>query len=326
MAVIFATATLKDMLLYGGSSSRSRIGGPLPGVSEYIESGNYNDGFWTPFDDTHDELYMALDMSHSSPFSTGSPRMFKIMNQAGSREILRIQGQAEGIVRMQIYNGAGYTNLGDIPLPSGRKRYDMYFKRDTTVGRIVIKINGDIIFDYTGNTDLAGTPWGGIAFGSTRLGDYFYFIIIADENTEGWTLLQLNYTANGDTMEWTGSVGNINGLSAQNSVITSMDSTFIETSEVDKDALFNIAAVPSYFDESKIRAMVVTARASADAPINHLQGLARIGGVTYAQDATRDVKGTLQGTQTVFDVNPATGLPWTPDDLASTQFGYRSKG
>lgn len=327
MAILFASATLKEFELYGGTEARSYTSNPLPGLPEWYETSAYNDGFSVKLDETHDELYLGLEVWLGTTTSTGSPRLFKLMNTAMTQELLRVQSTSSNTVVLQVFNGTTFVNGPAIPVTSGAQRWDIYFKRDATNGRVVVKINNEIALDYTGNTDLSGQAWGGIAFGSTTSGSItFYMTIIATEPTDKLRMVQLNYTTE-DTMEWTGTVTNINGNSVSGAAkITAMDATSIDTAEVDKDAIFNVSAFLPAFEESKIKAVVIGARASTESPVTKIQGVAKVGGTVYAQDPTKNAQNVLAGCQTVFENNPATGLPWTPAEIMASAFGYRSKG
>lgn len=327
MAILFASATLKEFELYGGTGARSRTAAPLQGLPEYYETDTYNDGFSLKLDETHDELYLGLQVWLGTTTSTGSPRLFKLMNTTMTQELLRVQATSSNTVVLQVFNGTTFVNGPAIPVTQGNQRWDIYFKRDATNGRVVVKINNEVALDYTGNTDLSGKAWGGIAFGSTTSGSItFYMTIVATEPTDKLRMVQLNYTTE-DTMEWTGTVTNINGNSTgSSSTITSLDGTSIDVTEVDKDAIFNVSAFLPAFENSKIKAVVIGARASTEAPVNKIQGVAKVGGTVYARDPSKNAQNVLAGCQTVFETNPATGLPWTPAEIMASSFGYRSKG
>lgn len=164
-----------------------------------------------------------------------------------------------------------------------------------------------VLTSFTNNDLSSGAP----QF-DTRFAAYSEFIITDDEPTLGWRLATLEPVAAG---HHTALDGVVSGL------LTNGDGQSL-TGEIGEKASWTISAYngPSS-PAGGIRAVIAKTKSNKGfvGPQN-VRPFLRIAGTDYeASNITPNA--ALSGEQAVFDVNPATGLPWTTAELAGIEQG-----
>lgn len=230
----------------------------------------------------------------------------------------RVFGDAEG------FNSGTLTTLTD---------YALYtFDMRVSVGADIVMdlYNGGVLISTAtiANTEGKGRPAYAIfdnddltqvsSLTSSDRKVYFSEIIATDgESTIGWRLATLEPLAQGHYNEITGDVSNLifadDGLSISSATPGHRKSWTLSS--------YNGPAAPA----GGIRAVIAKTHSAlgVTGPEN-VRPFVRIGGVDYL--ASADIRpAALVGENYVMDVNPATGLAWTPADLASLEQGIEVK-
>lgn len=194
-----------------------------------------------------------------------------------------------------------------------------------TSGHITLYVNGTPAGTYSGDV----TTDGATTISSVRLGPGNFRsnvsvtwsgLLIRTTSTLGVDVMYRPPATLGDTDQWTGGVANVGNQTVS---ATSYDTA----SAASQVQLYKPAAqVPTNAVVVAV-ADVVPATAGASGTLAHIQLLRKVGGTLYpATTQPLPAAGATANITQIWDVNPATGVAWTPTDLnASTyQFGYES--
>lgn len=140
-------------------------------------------------------------------------------------------------------------------------------------------------------------------------------MIVATEDTRGRTVEVLSASGGAGTYsEWSGDSANLADFLPLTGVTAS--SSGLRESRIHDPAL-----------GGDIRAIIVATRFLPSPSAARLTHFFRIGGDDFyaGAAASPSVGAPAQVVKTVFDVNPATDLPWTSDDIAALEAGFRSE-
>jgi len=172
-------------------------------------------------------------------------------------------------------------------------------------GAPIVTYSGDVTTD--GNTALAQLWLGANTYNQT----YYSQVIVSTLDSRAMHLATIPPAANGNTMAWTGTVGNINATSYN-------DSNVISSATSGQLAEFTASALPT--GSYSIAAVVQSARASATVGgIQNLQFDTRTGGTSY-QSANQTLSPGMSHYAYIWSTNPNTGVAWTTSDLGAAGF------
>lgn len=184
-------------------------------------------------------------------------------------------------------------------------------------GTQIVTYSGDVTTD--GQTSLAKV-------GLTQIWDannityasMYSQVIVATTDTRSMKLATIQPVANGNVMQWTGAVSDVNET-------TLSDATAITSGTSDQLAQFTVPSLPS--GTFGVEAIVQSVRASrgSTGPQN-LQFVARTGGSDYTS-SSQSLITSYQNYQYLWATNPATGSAWTTSEIAAAGFnlGIKSK-
>lgn len=333
MAILFVGNSLQDFVagsqgLYEGPND-APANSSGTAMLENINVKLYGNYIYFPLGQTVSEIYFSEYVNAGLPIATGTPLPLQLVSLA--QPILRIRGRdtTGNQLAVELWNGTTFVEIARFQFDVvGSKRLDWYFRLHPTSGRIRCKVNGLTIFDFTGAVNPSIMNFDGIRVGSWSAGASKHGeIIAATENTEGLRVVTLNYTANGAETAWTGAVGDINWLPVGGTTYndTQPDSAFITPTATEQTETFVARDIPSAFDNSVVRAVVVAGRGNNDGTITGINGVVRLAGTNYEKTPTVAPSATLGPFQTIFETNPATTGLWTIPDVNGAEFGYRSK-
>lgn len=330
MPILFVGNSLQDFV----AGTQGQYSGPsgVPAsdsngaMLETISVKLYSNYISFPLGQTVSELYFSEYVNAGTPIATGTPAPLQLVS--GSQVVLRVRAAIDALA-IDLWNGSSLVELTRFAFTVvGSKRLDWYFRLHATNGRIRCKVNGVILFDYTGPVNPAIMNFNSGRLGSWRAGVSLHGeVIAASENTEGMRLVTLNYTADGAETAWTGAVGDINWIPTGSSSYaeTYPDSTLIAPTAAEQTETFITRDIPAAFNNSIVRAVVVAGRGNTDGTITGINGIARLAGVNYEKAPTVAPTVTIGPFQSIFETNPATSSLWTIPEVNGAEFGYRSK-
>jgi len=192
--------------------------------------------------------------------------------------------------------------------------FDINVYQDGANARADLYVSGGLI----ATASVAGSVRGlkSLAFGaknsySTTFSTYSE-LIISTTDTRGLRARTLLPTANGTYGEWEGDYTAVDEAAAPDglAVVSSSSAQRISFSKTALATGTNVGAV------------FVNALGSV-APGNDIQGGMRVAGADYYSDAMDMTSGMLPG-NSVFLVNPATGVPFTAEELNSSEIILKS--
>ena len=182
---------------------------------------------------------------------------------------------------------------------------EVYYKSNSTTGRIVIKINGTTVIDYTGNTGSSNVD--NIKFGDGNA--YYDDIVIETANWIGDTRIQpIIVTGNGSSTQFSPSL--LSNWNCVDEVPVSEDD-FVYVSEKDKVDLYSGSNMVGQVDA--IRCLQLQAncvRHGAPEPDKLQLALRTNAGNYFSGNLTLGVTATV-AVAAYWEVNPNTGVAWT---------------
>ena len=330
MPILFVGNSLQDFV----AGTQGQYSGPsgVPAsdsngaMLETISVKLYSNYISFPLGQTVSELYFSEYVNAGAPIATGTPAPLQLVS--GSQVVLRVRAATDALA-IDLWNGSSLVELTRFAFNVlGSKRIDWYFRLHSTNGRIRCKVNGVILFDYTGPVNPSIMNFDSGRLGSWSAGESLHGeVIAATENTEGMRLVTLNYTADGAETAWTGAVGGINWIPTGSTSYseTYPDSTLISPTAAEQTETFTARDIPAAFDNAIVRAVVVAGRGNTDGTITGINGVARLAGINYEKVPTVAPTVTIGPFQTIFETNPATSNLWTISEVNGAEFGYRSK-
>jgi hypothetical protein len=200
-------------------------------------------------------------------------------------------------------------------------------------GFVEVRVDGVVTFSGPGNTGSAATTgsvvlcnWYGIFSQNapTYLDDLYITNGAGTTNTgllgDTRVVVQLPYT-NGDLSQLENSNGNFtNNYSYVDSPVY-QTSTFVASDTPGNEDTYNMADLP--WPAGVVTAVQATILADKDnAATRYVKPLVRISGTDYVGTQTA-LSMSPEYALSLWDLNPATGLPWTITDVNDAQLGVR---
>jgi hypothetical protein len=198
----------------------------------------------------------------------------------------------------------------------------IYHLVDNVAGRIVVKIDGVVAFDFTGNTGVATTLIGGT---DISLSVSAYFILRIDDliiRTDTWPgdvrFVALKPSADTATKDWTPQSGSDNFAMVNNN----SDASYVET---DVDGHRDLYDVQNWSGSGLTAVAVVQwLRARKETADDQQVKTLLVSGATEA-DETFDLLTSYSGLKsTVYENDPATTSPWTNGGINAIKIGQEA--
>lgn len=258
----------------------------------------------------------------------GSARSLVTFYNSSGQGVLRLQqlAQAAPNKNLEYWNGSSWVAINGSPLTittSNSPTIDIQCKIDNSNGRFALYIEGELVVELTGDTDLfSGSAvdyvrienWG--STNSRRCSE----CIISTTSTLSMRLATLAATGNGANTAWTGDYTAIDET-------TLSDSDLISSGTNDQIETFTFGNLSAPASALGVLAVVnsMRARNAASGPQN-VQSAIRISSTNYFSSDIPGLTTTFQnGFQVVHELNPATAAAWTPAEVDALEMGVRSR-
>lgn len=329
MTILFAGTSAADFeVASGGIRSNTTAAQKSPRVSEGCETQtSYTGGMLARLASEYSELWCSCMFytTTTSPSATGGPKPWRWQTQAGVA-LIRTNHGTTGVCNVEVWNGSAYVIVGTFSSYKGNLgRLDLYVKLHASTGRIVFKLDGNIFFDFTGQT-LYGSP-GGIGAVALSTVDsvpaVYSEVIVADENTENMQLHQLLPNGNGGQTAWTGDYTAVDEV-PNSAAPTTYDTDVISASAAGQTETMTHVDLADTLDNFAIAAVVVAARGQATAAPTKVQGVLRKSSVNYAKDTIRATPATYGPLQAIWLTDPSDNSAWSRSKINSCEFGFKA--
>jgi hypothetical protein len=226
-----------------------------------------------------------------------------------------------GVAKIWVYYASSNTQSTTTAIiPEATKfAVDIHFKIHATDGFIRLYIDKVLMVEMTGDTKKYGTNVSKINVLNTNTNGNMSVseVILATEDTRGMKVRSIKPNAAGNDSGFIGAVADVNHTGPN-------DLSMITADTADVVTTYALAAPPQA-TALGVRGVVVNSRASrgATGPQN-LNHVVRSGGANY-HGADIAMSEVFKSYSTVFETNPATGLPFTWAELDALQAGVRSR-
>lgn len=233
---------------------------------------------------------------------------------------------ASGTANMFInyYTGSGFSASSALTLAQGNLcRIDIHCKIADSGGIFEVYLNGSLAIDL--GTALSGDTkrttastidridFGAISPATTTYSGF----ILADEDTRPMRLLQLLPTGNGADTSWTGDYTAVDETGFS-------DADLITSSTVGQHETFTYPDISAGFVSHNIETVCLSGRAQASGSPGTIEGVARVSSTDYTVAPDIAAGASYGPWQAYYDLNPATGNPWTVSEVNAAEFGVRA--
>lgn len=207
---------------------------------------------------------------------------------------------------------------------------EVYHLPRNSDGRCIVRVNGNVIIDYTGDTTLGNENVAAVGFGATysihvTLGYYDDIIIndTAGSVNNSWpggaAIYALIPNGAGTTTELEPSAGA--NYQCVDDVPPDDDTSYVESDVADELDTYALSAPVA--ETGVIGAIMWQARARANNPGNtSVAPVLRVNGTNYA-GSDKGVGQTYINKRQVYETNPADDAAWEAADLAALEAGVK---
>jgi hypothetical protein len=248
----------------------------------------------------------------------------------GNTPLVLVNANTSGV--FQIWKPTAMLEVSSGGLWSTNVTYkvEIYIKIDDTVGRVVMRLNGLTVLDFTGDTK----PGTDTTFDSFRVGTatgftqgqyanaYFDNVVVDDTGWPGDTKIAGVFpTGVGNSAQWTPSVG-ANWDCVEE--VPPSDADYITTNTVGQKDTYAANNLPS--DASAVKCVQFAARAQKEgaATPQNLSFVIRSGGVDYEGSAVALPTGLSEHVRDIWVNNPATSQAFTPSEVNGMEIGIKA--
>ena len=318
--------TQNQYCYYTISSQYGRTGN---GLRVYASAGSATGDFSAKLSPAQSELYVRFYINIRSVSSSGSVQLFALLDANGNRHMAFRFAPAGGLVNVRLY--VGDTDTGQFfTVPLGLWVMIEVHLLVGAAGIVEIRRNGELVLSWQGNTQGArGATVGHIAIasGSTVAGEVWFDDVAVNDTqgtvNNGWVgpgsvrLLAPNGNAQS---QWT-----LVGASFQYQAVDEFppdgDTSYVEAPSVGAEDLYAMADTGAS-SSATIKAVRWLATAKQTASGTRFVPVLNVGGTKYTgPELEPGVDYTFL--TAIWDVNPATGQPWSPSDVDALQAGVR---
>lgn len=284
------------------------------------------------FQTTYAEIYAAFLFRQTQNNTYNAP-IFQIWANSGPGPVF-IGGLYRPVSSPnQLYVTREYTGIASstngFPLNS-TKIIEIYFKLDNSVGRWIVKFDGNIEIDFTGDTNPSGIY---NSFDQVRLGNgrqsafeqagYCYW--------DDFILDSENWVHGGARPSQVGLIlpdgaGNYSQFTGDHTKLDNVPedlAEFIKSNTADHRSSFTLSGISGMESVNCIQASV-RASALGDPAPKKIRPFLRIGGADYEGGDTYGWWGRPKSGKKLWAINPATGSPFTPEEIDALEVGVRA--
>jgi len=267
-----------------------------------------------------DEMYFAflyrpaaISYNYLISFYSGSSKLMSINFESGSFLGAKVDSSLVAVSSISLSANVTYLVEG-------------YYKIANSGGRIVCKLNGIVVIDYTGDTlPLTYTQFNSVRFGYTGTnmnGSAYYDNIILDSaNWIGKTYIQgLAVTGAGTTTQLTPSTGSNYTCVDE---IPASDTDYVYSNTVDQ--LDTYAAGNLTGTIGTIKAVQVQSRVVKEgtATPQNVKLAVRSGATDYVS-ADKVVPTTAATVASIWETDPATSAAWSESNVNAVEIGVKT--
>ena len=238
---------------------------------------------------------------------------------AGTYWRLRLWGKQGEFPKLQYRDNAGViTDLatGFLPLAPWFiiQRQDIYFNLGT--GQFQVYLDRELALDYTGNLtgsgEISAINWYDLTGGDFQGNYWFSEVCWRSDSTRKMLGVQSIWPYDdGVNMDWVGAKEDVDEV-----VVDETDANHTDTPGLVQE--YKIPPlVPGLTGNIVIGAIMVGAR-MATGPTDEAL-VVRTAGTDYL-GASQDTGGAIEDRMSIWEVNPDTGLPWTPAEVGDAAF------
>lgn len=214
-------------------------------------------------------------------------------------------------------------------MPLGQWVYvEMQFQTNVSNGRGIMRMDGVTVFDSGANFYVANFAMAKILFtgmSPTTTADFTDFYVL-DSSGSNNTFLgdcrveHLPATAQGAHNDWV-RTGGSSALDAMSSV--DGDTSYLRSEVLGQQESFALADLASSSGTVAGVCVNVVAKKETTNPVK-IQGIARINATDYLSTLKGSpAQSGYYGCQAIFEVNPATGAPWTAAEVNALEAGFQ---
>ena len=246
----------------------------------------------------------------------------------GATQLARVRrNPATGLI--EIRRGTGYGTLlatGTIAVNVGTPiLIEVHYKPHDTAGVFQVRVGGVLDINFNGDTTDGATAIDGIRVG----GDGGYYsscwfdnVVLDNAAWPGDTLIQaIRPTAPGALTEWDPSAG-ANWDCVEE--IPYSDTDYVSTNVTGKTDLYEVTdLVGSIHSVKCVQVAARSIKEGSPTPQN-LQLACRSGGANYFGENVPVPAVNPKPLTKLWETNPATGQPWTKDEVNSVQIGMKA--
>jgi hypothetical protein len=231
-------------------------------------------------------------------------------------------------IALEYWNGASFTRMNDFGIDANTLiTFDIHFKIADAGGRFAIYMNGNLLDEFIGDTNLFASAQvdgielaGGNSTSNTAHEVNYSEVIVADEPTIGWRVATIVPNADGNTVgEWTGGFADVDEITANDS--DNLNST--TSNDTETMGATNLSTPAGALNGYK--AVVAQARVKDDGGSSPLQFqfIVRTGGTDYFS-STIALGSSYSSEENLWLVNPGTTNPWTQSEIDAIELGVES--
>ena len=196
-------------------------------------------------------------------------------------------------------------------------------------GHLTAKCDGAVMFDANGNFGTG--PANQVQFGTSAgyhitYDDVYICDTTGSRNNDflGDTrILSAVPTADGADLQWTPSTGTAH-YAVVDEPTPNGDTDYISSAAAGQSDTFTFPALTMPTGYGIVRALQVMVYAKSPVGgVDKIVGLSRIAGVDYPSTPELLVQAVYTGLPALYEVNPATGNPWTLSEINAAEFGLQ---
>lgn len=226
--------------------------------------------------------------------------------------------KAIGKLQLRTYDGTTWVTLAEstsILFDTGNiDKIDIQLTSYGAASNVKVYHNGTLVIDYTGDTTISGvTGFAHVSgYGKFSYGNMSEFIV-ADEDTRNMSLKTHAPNAAGDINEWTGAYTDIDET-------TLSDADTIQATADSQDFQCNLTGMPA--GSFICKGVKVSARNLDGSSLGAKIGIKT--NSTVDVGAVINTGGVWANSERLYQVNPVTGVAFTPAELEALQLAFES--
>lgn len=274
------------------------------------------------------EGWLHLELYLETIDTTGDFDTVALVDSSTGNPVMTLNGN-NGNLALEYNNGAGFTRV-ELSNPIGGDSLvtiDMHWIIADVSGEFTVYVNGIEEATFSGDTLQTGFTTidqlvlsGGDNATSGSPQVYFSQIIVADEDTRGWKLAEIDPTgASATNTAWTGDHLDVDNIGID-------DGTLIDSNAIDEVETFTCSDLSAAGAALDVIALIVGFRAQkgSTGPQN-LQGAIRTNSLNFFSSSVSGLAtSAFNPFQAIWETNPDTAVAWTPTEIDAIEIGVKS--